>query len=87
MEVESSLYTDLIFCNRVGWRNIVRDNQQTAKSINMHKITKNIGELTIEGAGDLMALKKQLLYVAFNFVYILIGLFQPLTCTFLQNIN
>lgn len=34
-----------------------------------------------------MALQNKLPYMAFNFVYILVGLFQPLTCTFLQNIN
>uniref|UniRef100_A0A803YKU9 Uncharacterized protein n=1 Tax=Meleagris gallopavo TaxID=9103 RepID=A0A803YKU9_MELGA len=33
MEIESSLYTDFIFCNRTGWRNIVHDNQKIAKNV------------------------------------------------------
>uniref|UniRef100_A0A8C9F304 Uncharacterized protein n=1 Tax=Pavo cristatus TaxID=9049 RepID=A0A8C9F304_PAVCR len=52
MEIESSLYTDFIFCNRAGLRNIVHDKQQIAKSISMHKITKDIGELTIKEPGE-----------------------------------
>lgn len=55
MEIESSLYTDFISCNRIGWRNIVHDNQKIEKKKKkkyQHRRTKGIGELAIKGAGE-----------------------------------
>uniref|UniRef100_A0A669P2Z3 cAMP-dependent protein kinase inhibitor gamma n=1 Tax=Phasianus colchicus TaxID=9054 RepID=A0A669P2Z3_PHACC len=50
MEVESSTYTDFISCDRAGRRNAVHDIQRDANTISMRKLTKDIGELGVEGA-------------------------------------
>lgn len=52
MEVESSTYTDFISCDRAGRRNAVHDIQRDANTISMRKLTKDIGELGVEGAGE-----------------------------------
>ncbi|NXJ05242.1 IPKG inhibitor, partial [Odontophorus gujanensis] len=52
MEVESSTYADFISCDRAGRRNAVHDIQQDANTISMSSLTKDIGELDVEGAGE-----------------------------------
>ena len=52
MEVESSTYTDFISCDRAGRRNAVHDIQRDANTISMRKLTKDISELGVEGAGE-----------------------------------
>ncbi|NWY54736.1 IPKG inhibitor, partial [Chionis minor] len=52
MEVESSTYTDFISCDRAGRRNAVHDIQRDATTISMRKLTKDIGDLAVEGAGE-----------------------------------
>ncbi|KAM9121615.1 cAMP-dependent protein kinase inhibitor gamma isoform 2-T6 [Pangshura tecta] len=51
MEIEPS-YTDFISCDRTGRRNAIHDIQGDATSVNMRKLTGDIGELSIEGAGE-----------------------------------
>ncbi|EOB03640.1 cAMP-dependent protein kinase inhibitor gamma, partial [Anas platyrhynchos] len=53
MEVESSTYTDFISCDRAGRRNAVHDIQRDATTISMRKLTEDISDLTVEGAGEL----------------------------------
>lgn len=52
MEVESSTYTDFISCDRAGRRNAVHDIQREATTISMRKLTEDMGDLAVEGAGD-----------------------------------
>ncbi|NXD26576.1 IPKG inhibitor, partial [Spelaeornis formosus] len=52
MEVESSTYTDFIACDRAGRRNAVHDIQQEATTISMRKLTEDMGDLAVEGAGE-----------------------------------
>uniref|UniRef100_A0A8C0J5E6 cAMP-dependent protein kinase inhibitor gamma n=1 Tax=Chelonoidis abingdonii TaxID=106734 RepID=A0A8C0J5E6_CHEAB len=51
MEIEPS-YTDFISCDRTGRRNAIHDIQGDATSISMRKLAGDIGELSIEGAGE-----------------------------------
>ncbi|XP_024079064.1 cAMP-dependent protein kinase inhibitor gamma isoform X1 [Trachemys scripta elegans] len=51
MEIEPS-YTDFISCDRTGRRNAIHDIQGDATSISMRKLAGDIGELSIEGAGN-----------------------------------
>ncbi|RLV98890.1 hypothetical protein DV515_00010387 [Chloebia gouldiae] len=53
MEVESSTYTDFISCDRAGRRNAVHDIQREATTISMRKLTEDMGDLAVEGAGEL----------------------------------
>lgn len=53
MEVESSTYTDFISSDRAGRRNAVYDIQQEATTISMRKLTGDIGNLSVEGPGEL----------------------------------
>lgn len=53
MEVESSTYSDFISCDRAGRRNAVHDIQREATTISMRKLTEDMGELAVEGAGEL----------------------------------
>lgn len=53
MEVESSTYTDFISCDRAGRRNAVHDIQRDATTISMRKLTEDLGDLAVEGAGEL----------------------------------
>ncbi|NXX18022.1 IPKG inhibitor, partial [Podargus strigoides] len=52
MEVESSRYNDFISCDRAGRRNAVHDIQGDASTISMHKLTKDLSDLTVERAGE-----------------------------------
>ncbi|NXG55722.1 IPKG inhibitor, partial [Hemiprocne comata] len=53
MEVESSTtYTDFISCDRAGRRNAVHDIQQDATTISMRNLSEDLGDLTVEGAGE-----------------------------------
>lgn len=52
MEVESSTYTDFISCDRAGRRNAVHDIQRDATTISMRKLTEDLGDLAVEGAGE-----------------------------------
>ncbi|KAM7090812.1 cAMP-dependent protein kinase inhibitor gamma [Ciconia boyciana] len=52
MEVESSTYTDFISCDRAGRRNAVHDIQHDATTISMRKLTEDLGDLAVEGAGS-----------------------------------
>ncbi|NXJ79633.1 IPKG inhibitor, partial [Trogon melanurus] len=52
MEVESNTYTDFIACDRAGRRNAVHDIQRDATTITMRKLTENLGDLAVEGAGE-----------------------------------
>ncbi|KFV07061.1 IPKG inhibitor, partial [Pterocles burchelli] len=52
MEVESSTYTDFIACDRAGRRNAVHDIQQEATTISMRKLTEDLCDLAVEGAGE-----------------------------------
>ncbi|NXM85485.1 IPKG inhibitor, partial [Oenanthe oenanthe] len=52
MEVESSTYTDFISCDRAGRRNAVHDIQHEATTISMRKLTEDMGELAVQGAGE-----------------------------------
>ncbi|KAK2529247.1 Pkig [Columba livia] len=54
MEVESSTYTDFISSDRAGRRNAVYDIQQEATTISMRKLTGDIGNLSVEGPGELL---------------------------------
>lgn len=54
MEVESSTYTDFISCDRAGRRNAVHDIQRDATTISMRKLTEDLGDLAVEGAGELL---------------------------------
>lgn len=54
MEVESSTYTDFISCDRAGRRNAVHDIQREATTISMRKLTQDMGDLAVEGAGELL---------------------------------
>ncbi|XP_040464492.1 cAMP-dependent protein kinase inhibitor gamma isoform X1 [Falco naumanni] len=58
MEVESSTYTDFISCDRAGRRNAVHDIQRDATTISMRKLTKDLGDLAVEGAGELLQTPK-----------------------------
>ncbi|XP_039354624.1 cAMP-dependent protein kinase inhibitor gamma isoform X1 [Mauremys reevesii] len=51
MEIEPS-YTDFISCDRTGRRNAIHDIQGDTTSISMRKLAGDIGELSIEGAGN-----------------------------------
>uniref|UniRef100_A0A8C3S1X5 cAMP-dependent protein kinase inhibitor gamma n=2 Tax=Chelydra serpentina TaxID=8475 RepID=A0A8C3S1X5_CHESE len=51
MEIEPS-YTDFISCDRTGRRNALHDIQGDATTISMRKLAGDIGELSIEGAGN-----------------------------------
>ncbi|XP_053902254.1 LOW QUALITY PROTEIN: cAMP-dependent protein kinase inhibitor gamma [Malaclemys terrapin pileata] len=51
MEIEPS-YTDFISCDRTGRRNAIHDIQGDATSISMRQLAGDIGELSIEGAGN-----------------------------------
>ncbi|KAJ7403577.1 hypothetical protein BTVI_76160 [Pitangus sulphuratus] len=53
MEVESSTYTDFISCDRAGRRNAVHDIQRDATTISMRKLTEDLGDLAVQGAGEL----------------------------------
>ncbi|NXE42544.1 IPKG inhibitor, partial [Ptilorrhoa leucosticta] len=52
MEVESSTYSDFISCDRAGRRNAVHDIQREATTISMRKLTEDMGDLAVEGAGE-----------------------------------
>ncbi|XP_061231635.1 cAMP-dependent protein kinase inhibitor gamma isoform X1 [Neopsephotus bourkii] len=50
MEVESSMYTDFISCDRAGRRNAVHDIHQDATTVSVRKLTEDLGDLAVEGA-------------------------------------
>ncbi|KFU90461.1 cAMP-dependent protein kinase inhibitor gamma, partial [Chaetura pelagica] len=52
MEVESSTYSDFISCDRAGRRNAVHDIQRDASSIALRKLSQELGDLSVEGAGE-----------------------------------
>ncbi|NWI18917.1 IPKG inhibitor, partial [Crypturellus soui] len=52
MEVESTTYTDFISCDRAGRRNAVHDIQGDTTALSMRKLTGDISDLSIEGAGE-----------------------------------
>lgn len=54
MEVESSMYTDFISCDRAGRRNAVHDIHQDATTVSVRKLTEDLGDLAVEGAGELL---------------------------------
>ncbi|XP_025045032.2 cAMP-dependent protein kinase inhibitor gamma isoform X2 [Pelodiscus sinensis] len=51
MEIEPA-YADFISCDRTGRRNAIHDIQGDATAISMRKLAGDIGELSIEGAGE-----------------------------------